>query len=76
MLDGVAIRTPSQVDTVVARHRPGDRLSATFLRNEQSITTTILLVADPYMETSRIEQTRQPLTSEAQAFREAWLGAR
>jgi predicted metalloprotease with PDZ domain len=75
-LDGTRIRTPAQLDAVLGRHRPGDRLPVTFVRNEETVTGTIVVAADPHLELVTVEQTGKPLTPAAQAFRKAWLGGR
>jgi len=69
-------RTSSAEDVAnaVARRRPGDRLSITYVdRAGVSRTSTITLAENPHLEIVAVESAGGSLTSAQRAFRERWL---
>jgi predicted metalloprotease with PDZ domain len=76
-IDGRRLDSEQTLESVLAAHKPGDRVSATFVRRDgRQATTTITLAADPRVELVPVEQEGGQLTAAQQAFRKAWLGAR
>lgn len=74
-LDGSRISSVADVNNVLQRHHPGNRVVLVF--NEPSGTSrtaTIALVEDPRLEIVPIEASGGTLTPPQKAFRARWLG--
>jgi predicted metalloprotease with PDZ domain len=64
-LDGRGIRSAAEVAAVLQRHKPGDRISVTFVdRSGEARTTQMTLREDP---------AGRAITAAQRAFRESWL---
>jgi len=73
-IDGQAIRSPEDLDGVLARHRPGDRVDIVFVdRTTRSKTVPVTLAEDPQLEVVPIERDGK-LSVAQKAFRDRWLG--
>src|SRR5262245_9262376 len=71
-LDGQRIFTDSDITGVLGRHKPGDRISITFVdRTRRAKTATITLAENPALEVVPAESP----TAAQKAFRDAWLGS-
>jgi len=75
-IDGKAIGTPSEVDTLVAARKPGDTLQIGYTRNGVDMRTTVTVAANPRQEIVTVESTGGTLTPEQKAFRDAWVRSR
>src|SRR5205823_6165762 len=75
-LDGRRLQSGVEMNTVLDRHKPGDRIEIVFTdRAGQSRTATVTLAESPHLEVVPIESAGGRLTPAQQAFRARWLGA-
>jgi predicted metalloprotease with PDZ domain len=75
-IDGAPVASFSDLSAVLARHKPGDRLSVTYVdRTAVEKTTTVVLAEDPHLEVVPIETEGVGLPPAQRIFRERWLGA-
>lgn len=73
-LDGERISSGADVDAVLRRRRPGDRIELTFLtRAGARRRATVTLAEDPHVEVVAIETTGGTPTPLQRTFRDAWL---
>jgi predicted metalloprotease with PDZ domain len=73
-VDGQRIATADGLDTVLRRHKPGDRVAIVFVdRTGASKTATVTLAEDPRLEVVPVEH-GGTLTAAEKAFRDRWLG--
>lgn len=76
-VDGRRVTTVAEVNDALARHRPGESLTITFVnRSGAPQTKSVALIEDPHVVAATIESTGGALTAEQKTFRENWLGAR
>ncbi len=75
-LDGRAVTGDSVISSILASHKPGDRVSLTFVQRGQTKTAAVVLAADPTLEIITFEQAGMPVTPAIHAFRDAWLGSK
>ena len=76
-LGGVDIVQPAQIDEILGRHKPGDRLPVRFIRRGGTrVDGTVTLAEDPRVEIVTLESTGAQPTAEQRQFRQAWLGGR
>ncbi|MDE3156364.1 MAG: M61 family metallopeptidase [Acidobacteriota bacterium] len=74
-IDGRKMTSERALASVLAAHKPGDRVPVMFVhRDGQKVSATIALAADPRLEIVPVEKTGKTLTAAEQAFRESWLG--
>ena len=75
-MDGERVRSAGDVDAVLRRHKPGDRVPTTFVdRTGVPKTAGVTLAEDPHLDVVPIEYAGGgALTSAQKAFRERWLG--
>ena len=72
-LDGQRINGDSDVSAVLGRHKPGDRISITFVdRTRRAKTATMTLAENPALEVVPVDSP----TAAQKSFRDAWLGSR
>lgn len=75
-LDGTDIVREGQVEEILARHRPGERVALRFVRRGgEKVETTITFEEDPRIEIVPVERTGGTLSADQKRFRDAWLGA-
>jgi predicted metalloprotease with PDZ domain len=75
-MDRSAVRTPSDVMTVVRRRRPGDRITVVFVdRTGRERRSEVVMADDPRLELAPAEATGGALTREQKTFRDRWLGS-
>jgi predicted metalloprotease with PDZ domain len=76
-VNGLRLRSSDDLTTVLARHRPGDRIELVFTdRTSRSKAANVTLLEDPHVEVVPLEATGAALTPAQQAFRDAWLGSK
>jgi S1-C subfamily serine protease len=74
--DGEPVASVEDWQAAVRAHKPGDRMRIQFTRRGAPFQRAITLVEDPTLEVVSLESTGGTLSSDQQAFRDAWLGAR
>ncbi len=75
-LGGTDIVRDGQVDEILARHKPGDRVALRFVRRGgEKVDTAITLEEDPRVEIVPVESTGSAPSPDQKRFRAAWLGA-
>jgi predicted metalloprotease with PDZ domain len=73
-LDGVTVRSYSDVARVLDRHRPGDRITIGFVnRLGRGSKQSLALIEDATLELIPAERAGETLTAEQRAFRQRWL---
>jgi predicted metalloprotease with PDZ domain len=75
-LDGEAVSSPGQLESVVRRREPGDALPIVFLRRGERVSARLTLAEDPALEVVPAERAGRTLTAAQRAFRAAWLSSR
>jgi predicted metalloprotease with PDZ domain len=74
-LDGRRVTAVEDVQDVLSRKRPGERVSVTFVdRSGATGRRTIELAEDPSLELVPLETSGGTLTAAQRTFRQAWLG--
>jgi len=75
-MGGQKIASPEDVNDVLRRHRPGDRLSIAFVdRAGVAKSSTMTLAEDPHVEIVPIETTGRSPTEAQRQFRDRWLNS-
>jgi predicted metalloprotease with PDZ domain len=69
------VRRPDDLETVLRRHKPGDRLSIAYVRRGHPGTTVVTLQEDPELEVLPVEMMGRTVTEAQKTFRAAWVGA-
>jgi predicted metalloprotease with PDZ domain len=72
-LDGAPVSRPEQVDSIVAAHRPGDRIPMVFFSRDGAHEVVLTLTENPHHEFIPGEDAGQPPTAAQLAFRHRWL---
>jgi predicted metalloprotease with PDZ domain len=75
-IGGMPAGSRAELDSLLARHRPGDILAVAFESRGQSLTGQIILEADPRMELVPAEAAGAALTPGVQEARRRWLASR
>jgi predicted metalloprotease with PDZ domain len=73
--DGAPIAHVSQVDSIVATHRPGDRIPVVFIGRSGARQVVLTLAENPHLEFVPGEEAGQPPTLAQLAFRQRWLSS-
>jgi predicted metalloprotease with PDZ domain len=74
-VDGMRIGSNEDLNNVLRRHRPGDRVAIVFAdRTGTAKTANVVLGEDPTLDVLPIEDTGGILTPAHRAFRDRWLG--
>ena len=74
-LDGQRLLSAADVERVLARHAPGDRVNLVFAdRTGAARTARVVLKEDPALEVVALESTGGQITAAQRIFRERWLG--
>ncbi len=74
LMDGDRVRSAGDVDAVLRRHKPGDRVQITFVdRTGMPKTAGVTLAEDPHLDVVPIEYAGGALTSAQKMFRDRWL---
>jgi predicted metalloprotease with PDZ domain len=75
--DGTKIAAVLDLQAVMRRHKPGDRVDVVYVdRTGTAKTTSVTLAEDPHQDVVAVEASGGALTPQQQAFRAAWLGAK
>jgi predicted metalloprotease with PDZ domain len=73
-LDGIELGDPSQVESILGKHKPGSSLRLRFVRRGgERVETTVTLEEDLRIEIVPIEAAGGSLTSAQKQFREGWI---
>jgi predicted metalloprotease with PDZ domain len=75
-LDGKPVKNGSEVDAIVAAHKPGDEIAITFESRGQQINGTVKLAEREQLEVVTYEKAGLAVTDEMKVLREAWLGSK
>ena len=74
LMAGERVTSAEAVNTVLSRHRPGDRVTIVYLdRTGASKTASVVLAENPHLGVAAIETTGGSLTPAQRAFRDRWL---
>ena len=72
-IDGKPVSSIGQLEAMMKEHRPGDRVTVTFLRRGKQVRADVRLDVDPRLELVTLESTGGSLTEAQQRFRKSWL---
>lgn len=75
-IGGMPVGSRAALDSILARHRPGDTLAVAFESRGHSLTGQVILEADPRMELVPAEAAGVALTPGVQEARRRWLASR
>ena len=75
-VDGESVGSEPQLDAIVGRHKPGDRVRLTIRRRGVRQELVVTLEADPRLELVPAENDGRSLTPAERAFRDAWLNSK
>jgi predicted metalloprotease with PDZ domain len=76
-LDDQRVASPDDVQGVLRRHKPGDRVDLVFAdRTGAAKTASVTLTDDPRLEIVPVESAGGALTAAQRTFRERWLGSK
>jgi predicted metalloprotease with PDZ domain len=73
-LDREAVAELAQIESVLKRHKPGDRVGLGFLRHGAKMRAEVDLEEDTRLEVVTVEQAGNAPTAAQQSFRDAWIG--
>ena len=71
--DGESVGSEQQLDAIVGRHKPGDRLRMAIRRRGTRQELIVTLQEDPRLELIPAENDGRRLTPAERTFRDAWL---
>ena len=73
-IDGQRLQTFADVDLILRRHKPGDRIEMVYVsRTGRPKTATVTLAEDPHVEVVPAESVGRALTAAQRAARSNWL---
>jgi predicted metalloprotease with PDZ domain len=70
------VTTADQIDAALRKFKPGDKVSVTFTRRGETVTSQVELGEDPRIEIVTLESAGKSPTAVQKSFREAWLARR
>ena len=71
---GERVTSAEAVNTVLSRHRPGERVTIAYIdRTGASRTSSVVLAENPHVDVTAVESTGGSLSSAQRAFRDRWL---
>ena len=71
---GERVTSAEAVNTVLSRHRPGERVTIVYIdRTGASRTAGVVLAENPHVDVATVESTGGSLSSAQRAFRDRWL---
>jgi len=74
MVDGIKIGSQTELSAALLRHKPGDRVTVTFVdRSGAARTAPLTLIEDPHLEVVPTETAGAALSSAQKQFRDRWL---
>lgn len=74
--DGKALKSMSELDDWLAKHKPGDTVALKIVRRDGPHRVQLTLQENPTEELVTFEEAGQPVTPEITAFRQNWLGSK
>ena len=74
--DGQTVSSPSEIQTILEKHKSGDTISVEVLQRGVKRTTQVTLTEDPQVAIAAYETIGKELTDDMKKFREGWLGSR
>jgi predicted metalloprotease with PDZ domain len=74
--DGHALKSQSELDALLEKHKPGDKIHLQFVSRGERKETDLVLATSPAQSIQAFELSGKELTPEAAAFRQAWLGSK
>lgn len=74
--DGQTVTSPSEIQTILEKHKSGDTISVEVLQRGVKRTTQVTLTEDPQLAIAAYETIGKELTDDMKKFREEWLGSR
>ena len=75
-MDGKAIGSPDDVQSVLRAHKPADQVPVEFTRHGVAHRTTLTFAEDPAMEVVTVESTGGTLSADQKTLRDAWLASK
>lgn len=75
-IDRKKVRTSEQVETELAKRKPGDQLSLQIKTRDGERTVTVRLAEDPELELVADERAGKPVSKAAESFRRSWLSSK
>ena len=73
-LDGTALNSPTALEQILSRHKPGETIPIHYVRRSgETVNGTVKLDADPRIEIVPVERAGGALTPEQKKFRDEWL---
>ena len=73
---GEKVATAEQIDAVLRKFKPGDKIVVTFTRRGETVTSDVELGEDPRIEIVTLEATGKSPSAAQNAFRDAWLAGK
>ena len=71
---GERVTSAEAVNTVISRHRPGERVTIAYIdRTGATRTSSLVLAENPHVDVAAVESAGGSLTSAQRAFRDRWL---
>ncbi len=75
-VDNKKIISKADLETILAAHKPGDKVPIEFSQHGELKQSTLTLIEDPNWEIIPFEKLNAKLSQEQQTFREKWLGSK
>lgn len=75
-VDGRAVTSAAALSSILAGHRPGERVTLAFDQRGARKSATVALSPDPTLEVVTYERAGLPVSDAMRAFRESWLGSK
>jgi predicted metalloprotease with PDZ domain len=75
-IDGMAITSAKDIDSVLSKHKPGESTTIDFEQRGSMKSASVVFAANSQLEVVRNEQASLPVTDEMVSFREQWLGTK
>ncbi len=71
---GERVTSAEAVNTVISRHRPGERVTIAYIdRTGATRTSSLVLAENPHVDVAAVESAGGSLSSAQRAFRDRWL---
>ncbi|GAB3820519.1 hypothetical protein GCM10028895_20900 [Pontibacter rugosus] len=75
-VDGRKLKKAKDLQKVLKKHKPGDKVAVTFNRHGQTRSVTLTLDEVPTLEVVPYESINKPVTPAIEQYRQAWLGTK
>ena len=75
MLDGQAVSKPSDIQTVLEKHKPGDTIAIETEQRGVKKTVQLTFTEDPAVEVVSFDSINKDVTPEMKKLRDEWLGS-